>query len=577
MSGAVESPSGSQSGYRSGSSSGRPGTSPVGGRHERSNHERTAIGELGRLLLAGAPLVAAGIVAGAVTFTFVLHLPWFYQLLTPEGSERAAAQAALGASLLPKAFLGALVTLLAGLAGYFGTRRPALSGATLGTTAVFAEQTISTLGFPPFVPAEFAMYLLAGLPGGIIGGLAGGRLAERAATGVRIQARALLHMAHAAGGDAVARAVGTALRRVRPVEVMVWRLAPTSAGTLADGAWHVAGPLRPTADASALLRVVGDPLGTARTVTKRSLDLPEREEWAARGVGSIVVMPLLRAGREPGQRWTGLLVAAFSDGGRARRLALRPAARRRFEALAGGAAMALERIESQRAALESQREAVAARERADVDRRWAGLLHDTVNQHFYGIIRSLEGGEKADARGVPEAAAEARAEAQETAQEGLDEVRRLVNGKGPGASAGGPLPESITASAASVLRGTSISLEVEVAGERRSLPSRLEQDLTLVAREALHNVAKHSGGTRARVDLRYGPREVELEVSDNGAGMAGSGTAPVAEAGGADKPEGLNGGFGLRSMRDRVVAHSGTLRLEEPEGGGVRVVAVVPA
>lgn len=223
---------------------------------------------------------------------------------------------------------------------------------------------------------------------------------------------------------------------------------------------------------------------------------------------------------------------------------------------------------------ESQRQVGAAQERGRRDREWAGEVHDTLIQYFNGIIRSLEGLEKAVVRNIPKAAAEARVEAQQTAREGLAEARGLVSGRGPRSVPDGTLPESLSVAASSVLRGAGIGLEVEVYGEPKRLSEGTEHDLLRVAQEAIQNIVKHSGASRAQVLLRYGPATVTLEVSDDGTGLRPR--PPDGSGGRENRPEGLDGGFGLRNMCNRVEAHRGSLRFEHIEGGGTRIVAEVP-
>jgi signal transduction histidine kinase len=70
--------------------------------------------------------------------------------------------------------------------------------------------------------------------------------------------------------------------------------------------------------------------------------------------------------------------------------------------------------------------------------------------------------------------------------------------------------------------------------------------------EGLTNALKHSGGTQARVSLRYYESELELEVSDDGAGAA----------------NGHGGRRGLAGIGERVAVFGGHFEAgPQPEGG----------
>jgi two-component system NarL family sensor kinase len=78
---------------------------------------------------------------------------------------------------------------------------------------------------------------------------------------------------------------------------------------------------------------------------------------------------------------------------------------------------------------------------------------------------------------------------------------------------------------------------------------------------------KHSRASQARVRIELEDDWIRAEVGDNGIGfdpqMIG---APSTE-----------GGFGLFSIRERLLSMRGKLRVEPAPGGGTTVTAVLPA
>jgi signal transduction histidine kinase len=83
--------------------------------------------------------------------------------------------------------------------------------------------------------------------------------------------------------------------------------------------------------------------------------------------------------------------------------------------------------------------------------------------------------------------------------------------------------------------------------------------LYFVCAEALSNIAKHAGASRAAVDVREEDGSVMARITDDGRG-------------GADP-----GGSGLRGLADRIDALGGTLRVGDHPSRGTLIEARVPA
>ena len=114
--------------------------------------------------------------------------------------------------------------------------------------------------------------------------------------------------------------------------------------------------------------------------------------------------------------------------------------------------------------------------------------------------------------------------------------------------------------------------EVETTGEARALHPEVEVTLLRVAQEALANVAKHAGASRAGITLSYMEDVVSLDVRDDGVGFAPD-ESNGSPAGG--RPSGS--GFGLIAMRQRVGRLAGQLEIESEPGAGTAVSASLPA
>ena len=93
----------------------------------------------------------------------------------------------------------------------------------------------------------------------------------------------------------------------------------------------------------------------------------------------------------------------------------------------------------------------------------------------------------------------------------------------------------------------------------RAMEVAVIRTVLLVGLEAMHNAARHSGGSEVRLTVR--PRSDHrwsLAIEDNGRGIEAPSDA-------------LGGGYGLGGMRRRADEVGATLTLSEPPGGGTRV------
>ena len=111
----------------------------------------------------------------------------------------------------------------------------------------------------------------------------------------------------------------------------------------------------------------------------------------------------------------------------------------------------------------------------------------------------------------------------------------------------------------------SVELQVELgdgSGRQVRLAPQVEDGIYRVIQEALANVVKHSGATRAQVHVQEAGGAVQLSVSDEGQGFAVEGEAS---------------GFGLLGMRERLALVDGTISIESAAGEGTTVRASIPA
>jgi signal transduction histidine kinase len=113
----------------------------------------------------------------------------------------------------------------------------------------------------------------------------------------------------------------------------------------------------------------------------------------------------------------------------------------------------------------------------------------------------------------------------------------------------GPLRHRIT----QMLEAHGIALHWHMSGVEKVYPTTTQSlDLLRILQEALTNVLKHSGASRASVDLYRAADTLTLEIKDNGAGFETSGDNQL--------------GTGMRSMRARARRLGAALTIQSTPG-----------
>ncbi len=202
--------------------------------------------------------------------------------------------------------------------------------------------------------------------------------------------------------------------------------------------------------------------------------------------------------------------------------------------------------------------------------RLARELHDSVVQQVFSMrmqAKALQA-QVAPGRAIRAERVQAVAdELLELAQTALTDLRGLVLQLHPVELVERGLAGAVRSHAESV-RGTSgleIDVDVQLSAAVGDLPVEMQEDLYRVVQEALHNVVKHAGATRAAVHISTSgpPDRVVVEISDDGIGLAAQVRA---------------GALGLVSMRERAERWGGSIEIGStgPAGRGCLVRVCVP-
>lgn len=205
-----------------------------------------------------------------------------------------------------------------------------------------------------------------------------------------------------------------------------------------------------------------------------------------------------------------------------------------------------------------QREAGQLAERT----RLAHDIHDTLAQGFSSIVLlARAAGRKTDGE-----AQDLIAQIEATAADNLEESRRVVYALAPEEAGAGGLAGPLRRLTGEVAEAIGAEWQVTVDPELPRLATGTEVALLRAAQNALANVRQHSSATRVAVELARAAEAVHLDVVDDGVGFDPA--APVAKR--------LDGGYGLRALRERLIELGGGLSIESEPGGGTAVSAWVP-
>jgi signal transduction histidine kinase len=223
-------------------------------------------------------------------------------------------------------------------------------------------------------------------------------------------------------------------------------------------------------------------------------------------------------------------------------------------------------LEDHTVRLEREREEKARLAVAEERARIARELHDVV-AHAVSTMVIQAGGARQLVRTEPADAEQSLLAAERTGREALQEMRRLVGLLRERGEELALAPQPGIAELEQLIaqtRAAGLPVELTVDGEPRHLGAGIDLTAYRIVQEALTNTLKHAGRARARVTVRYGRSELEIEVADDGRGR--------------DDPHanGHEPGHGLVGMRERVSLYGGVLRTGPTERGGYAVRARLP-
>jgi signal transduction histidine kinase len=219
------------------------------------------------------------------------------------------------------------------------------------------------------------------------------------------------------------------------------------------------------------------------------------------------------------------------------------------------------RVESQRllSELRAAQDQLKALAIAEERNRLAREMHDSLGHRLTVAVVQLEGAQRLIPTD-PERAARMIGAMREQMKEALADLRRTVATLRTPLAGDRPLEAALAQLARDFQESTGLPVHLRLPPGLPALsePGRLA--LYRAAQEALTNAQRHAGATNVWLEVQAREGRMTLTADDDGRGY----------------PPELNGGFGLRGLRERAAQLGGEVGLDARPGGGARLSFSIP-
>lgn len=192
-------------------------------------------------------------------------------------------------------------------------------------------------------------------------------------------------------------------------------------------------------------------------------------------------------------------------------------------------------------------------------------LHDTLLQSLVGIALQFDAMANDPRFTFSEAQKQQFVRMRRRVEEYMREARQSIADLRAPRTGARDLPVALREAGERAINGHGIHFAFEQRGVPRHVPSRVEQELLQIGKEAIANAVRHGHADRITTELEFTETALALRVIDNGTGFD-----PAADDE-DDTPH-----YGLTSMRERAEDIGGQLSIESVPGAGTRVEAKVP-
>ena len=189
-------------------------------------------------------------------------------------------------------------------------------------------------------------------------------------------------------------------------------------------------------------------------------------------------------------------------------------------------------------------------------------LHDSVTQSLYGIILNSDATLLALAAGNSEKAEQRLHQLKEIAREAMTETRLLIYQLRPSILEAEGLAVALRERLEAVEARSGIEVDLQIVGDPM-LPPDVESDLFRAILEGLNNIIKHARAKHVQLQVMVMPECCRVILSDDGVGF---------DVSTSDR----YGGYGLRTIEERLQQIGGTLAMQSEPGAGTTLTMEAP-
>ncbi|SEG49933.1 hybrid sensor histidine kinase/response regulator transcription factor [Paenibacillus sp. UNC499MF] len=212
-------------------------------------------------------------------------------------------------------------------------------------------------------------------------------------------------------------------------------------------------------------------------------------------------------------------------------------------------------IRSQNSVLEQYMSQVERMTLLEERNRLAKDLHDTMGHSYTSLIMGLETLRPDIATEEGENKLEALLA---VTRKSMGDVREFLHEMGASQKLSS-LREELERLGREFEASAGVTVRLRVLGEEEALPQQVKMIFYRCLQEALTNAVRHGRATEVQAALQFEPRQIRLEVQDNGEGS-----------------ELLTEGFGLKAMKERAASLQGQVSVYSEKGAGTTVTCTLP-